>query len=130
MCNVAMCDVERCWHSYPERGWIQFLILRMLYEEPMHGYQLLEELERRSCGCHRLEPGSIYTILRRMEEKGLLKSKWKQVKGGPDRRVYNVTEVGVKALREGLEMIVKRKTLMDDLITFYERYFKGKGGEK
>ncbi|MEM1539729.1 MAG: PadR family transcriptional regulator [Candidatus Bathyarchaeia archaeon] len=76
-----------CWHECPERGWIQFLIMRVLYEKPMHGYQLLEEIEERSCGCHRLEPGSMYTLLRRMEERGLLESQWEKVEGGPDRRV-------------------------------------------
>lgn len=61
--------------------------MRVLYEKPMHGYQLLEEIEERSCGCHRLEPGSMYTLLRRMEERGLLESQWEKVEGGPDRRV-------------------------------------------
>jgi hypothetical protein len=51
-----------------------FLTPRILYEAPTHGYQLLNEIEERTCGCHKLEPGSFYTVLRRMEEKGLLTS--------------------------------------------------------
>lgn len=127
MCNSNRCG---CWHNYPERGWIQFLILRFLYEKPMHGYQLLEEIEKRTCGCHRLEPGSLYTLLRRMEGRGLLESRWEQVEGGPDRRVYNVTRGGVEALRVGLKSIVKRKMLFDDLVKFYhENFEKNEGGE-
>jgi len=119
-----------CWHEYPERGWIQFLIMRVLYEKPMHGYQLLEEIEERSCGCHKLESGSIYTLLRRMEERGLLESTWEKVEGNPDRRVYRLTSKGVEALRMGLESIVKRKRLFDDLTRFYrEKFEKAKGGE-
>jgi PadR family transcriptional regulator PadR len=126
-----MCD-EHCRQSYPERGWIQFLILRILYENPMHGYRLLEELENRSFGCHRLEPGAIYTILRRMEARGLLKSAWKRNETGPDRRIYEVTEAGSDVLRDGLKTIVKRRALMDDLMAFYEKNFekKEKGGGK
>jgi DNA-binding PadR family transcriptional regulator len=128
MCGSNHCG---CWHNYPERGWIQFLILRFLYEKPTHGYQLLEEIEERTCGCHRLEPGSMYTILRRMEEKGLLESKWERVEGGPERRVYNLTRKGVEALRVGLKSLVRRKLLFDDLVKFYhENFEKTEGGEK
>jgi DNA-binding PadR family transcriptional regulator len=107
-------------------------MMRVLYEKPMHGYQLLEEIEERSCGCHKLESGSIYTLLRRMEEKGLLESKWEKVEGGTDRRIYNLTAKGVEALKMGLASIVRRKMLFDDLAKFYHENF-GKvegGGEK
>ena len=125
MCRSNNCH---CWHDYPERGWIQFLMLRVLYEKPVHGYQLLEEIEQRSCGCHKLEPGSIYTLLRRMEERGLLESKWEKVEGGTDRRVYTVTVDGVEALRMGLESIVKRRLLFEDLARFYKEHFESFGG--
>jgi PadR family transcriptional regulator PadR len=129
MCGPRGCG---CWHEYPERGWIQFLIMRILYEKPMHGYQLLEEIEERSCGCHKLEPGSIYTLLRRMEERGLLESRWEKVEGGSDRRVYRLTSKGVEALKMGLTSIVKRKRLFEDLVNFYYENFEKtvKGGEK
>ncbi|MEM2106151.1 MAG: PadR family transcriptional regulator [Candidatus Bathyarchaeia archaeon] len=125
-----MCGSNRCHcrHDYPERGWIQFLMLRILYEKPMHGYQLLEEIEERSCGCHKLEPGSIYTLLRRMEERGLLESKWEKTEGGPDKRVYKVTKNGVEALRVGLKSIVQRKLLFEDLARFYEENFAKEKG--
>jgi DNA-binding PadR family transcriptional regulator len=61
--------------SFPERGWIQFLVLRLLYERPMHGYQLIGELESRGFVVPgRFKTGSIYTILKRMEHRGLLSS--------------------------------------------------------
>lgn len=106
--------------------------MRVLYEKPMHGYQLLEEIEEQSCGCHRLESGSIYTLLRRMEEHGLLESKWEKVEGGPDRRVYTLTSKGVEALKTGLASIVKRQKMFEDLVKFYHENFEkpGKGGEK
>jgi DNA-binding PadR family transcriptional regulator len=106
--------------------------MRVLYEKPMHGYQLLEEIKERSCGCHRLESGSMYTLLRRMEERGLLKSQWEKVEGGPDRRVYELTSKGVEALKMGLTSIVKRKRLFEDLVKFYYENFEKpeKRGEK
>jgi DNA-binding PadR family transcriptional regulator len=107
-------------------------MLRILYETPTYGYQLLNEIEERSCGCHKLEPGSIYTVLRRMEEKGLLVSTWERADSGPDRRVYTVTGQGADVLKRGLSTIVRRKQLFDDLIAFYKKRFEktGQGGEQ
>ena len=127
MCGPRGCGYR---HEYPERGWIQFLIMRILYEKPMHGYQLLEEIEERSNGWYKLEPGSIYTILRRMEERGLLMSKWEEVEGGLDRRVYKLTSEGVEALKIGLTSIIKRKRLFEDLINFYYKNFEKTGKEE
>lgn len=118
------CGRARCWHEYPERAWIQFLIMRILYEKPTYGYELMETIEKRSFGCHRLETGSVYTLLRRMERGGLLVSEWERTeKSGPDRRIYRVTKQGAEALRSGLESIDKRKAMMDDLAEFYRQNF-------
>ena len=112
-------------HRYPERGWIQFLILRVLYEKPMHGYQLMEELEERGFVLpRRLESGAVYTALRRMEAHGLLESSWEKVETGPDRHIYTVTKAGVQALKTGLETMIKREALIKDLITFYDQHFQ------
>ena len=129
MCGCR-CGEDHCWHSYPERGWIQFLILRTIHEKPTYGYKLLEVLGERSCGCHRLETGSIYTLLRRMESRGLLESEWTHSETpGPERRVYKVTEKGTEALRSGLESIANRKSMMDDLAEYYRTHFENRGAE-
>ena len=105
---------ERFGHSHPERGWIQFLILRILYEKPSYGYQLIEELDNKICGCHRLETGSMYTLLRRMEHRGALESEWTRPEAnGPERRIYKVTDRGKMELRTGLESMLKQKPMID-----------------
>jgi len=87
----------------------------------------METVEEKSCGCHKLETGSIYTLLRRMERRGLLESEWERAeKSGPERRVYTVTKMGTEALRSGLESIAKRKDMMDDLAEFYRKNFMEK----
>lgn len=122
------CGQAHCWHEYPERGWMQFLILRIIYETPTYGYKIMEVLEERSFGGYRLETGSIYTLLRRMEHAGLLESEWEHAEAsGPDRRIYKVTKRGAEALRSGLETIIKRKTMMDDLARFYRENFAEEG---
>jgi DNA-binding PadR family transcriptional regulator len=90
----------------------------------MHGYQLMEELEDRGFVLpNRLESGAVYTILRRMEARGLLSSEWETIEVGRNRRIYTVTEEGVQALKMGLETMVKRQALMEDLVNFYNKQF-------
>ena len=115
---------RRPHRAFPERGWIQFLLLRLLDEEPMHGYQLMEELEERGyVSSGRFETGSVYTILNRMEGRGLLSSTKGKSETGRMRRIYSVTQTGREALRRGLERIIRQKKIMDELADYYrERY--------
>ncbi len=112
--------------SLPERGWIQLLTLRVINEKPMHGYQLIDEMEKRELvETGRFETGSIYTILNRMEKHKLLVSEKKEAGSGRIRRVYSVTSKGVEALREGLLAVKKRERITDELVEYYEKTFAG-----
>ena len=94
----------------------------------MHGYQLIESMESRGyVQSGRFETGSVYTILNRMEKRGLLSSVKSSAETGRVRRVYSLTEAGVEALRRGLEGVIQRKALMDELSEYYHRAF-GDGG--
>jgi DNA-binding PadR family transcriptional regulator len=111
--------------THPERGWTQLLFLRLIHERPMHGYQIMEELSNRGfLQRGRLEAGSVYTILRRMEHHGLITSEWEEKADGPDRRVYTVTPEGAQILKEGLEIMLQRKALLDDLAAYYRQRFQ------
>ena len=110
--------------SLPERGWIQLLTLRVINEDPMHGYQLIDEMESRNLvETGRFETGSIYTILNRMEKAELLISEKIEADSGRIRRVYSVTPKGVEVLREGLLAVKKRKKITDELVDYYEKTF-------
>jgi DNA-binding PadR family transcriptional regulator len=119
MCNGHK---QRSCH-YSGGGLIQVLILRILYEKPSHGYQIMEKLEELTAEKYIPEPGAIYTILRRMEDRGAVTSEWEKKEAGADRRVYTITEMGVKILKEGLEMVKSRRQLMDSLVQFYDAHF-------
>lgn len=71
------------------RGDIRPLILVMLREQPMHGYQLIQELEARSSGRWRPSAGSIYPTLQLLEDEGLVRGE--ELDG---RRTYTLTEAG------------------------------------
>ena len=83
----------------------------------------MEELEKITSEKYIPEPGAVYTMLRRMEERSLVTSEWEKKETGADRRVYTLTKAGVEALKEGLEMVKKRRQLMDCLVQFYDANF-------
>lgn len=71
------------------RGMIEPAILELLLEEPMHGYEIISQLEERSHGMWRPSAGSVYPTLQLLEEKDLVTS---ETKGG--KKVYSLTEKG------------------------------------
>src|SRR5205807_1130672 len=56
------------------RGNVRAAILALLVERPMHGYEMIQELEARSGGIWRPSAGSIYPTLQLLEDQGLVKS--------------------------------------------------------
>ena len=74
------------------RGDVRSAILGLLAEEPMHGYQIISELERRSDGRWRPSAGSVYPTLQQLEDEGLVRASEKD-----GRRVFELTETGRSA---------------------------------
>ncbi|MEA2636953.1 MAG: hypothetical protein QOE18_10 [Chloroflexota bacterium] len=72
------------------RGDVRAAILVLLAEKPSHGYQIIQELERRSGGAWRASPGSVYPTLQQLEDEGLVQAI--QADGG--RRVFELTDPG------------------------------------
>ena len=80
------------------KGSTPVLILSLLAEQPMYGYQIARELERRSEGYFTMKEGLLYPALHRMERDDLLSSEWRTVAGARRRKYYFITEKGRKVL--------------------------------
>ena len=80
------------------KGSTPVLILSLLAEQPMYGYQIARELERRSEGYFTMKEGLLYPALHRMEQDDLLSSEWRTVAGARRRKYYFITEQGRKVL--------------------------------
>ena len=81
------------------KGHLDSLLLAILADEPLHGYAVIEELKRRSGGRFDLPEGTVYPSLHRLEETGLLASRWAEA-AGRRRRVYRLTRRGRRSLGE------------------------------
>jgi len=80
------------------KGSTPLLILSLLEEQPMYGYQITRELQRRSEGYFKMKEGLLYPALHRMEQDGLLRSEWRTVAGSRRRKYYSITEEGREVL--------------------------------
>ncbi|WP_394552429.1 PadR family transcriptional regulator [Agromyces sp. MMS24-JH15] len=71
------------------RGDVRAAVLALLAEKPMHGYQIIQEIEERSDGAWKPSPGSVYPTLQLLADEGLIAA---EESGG--RKTYSLTETG------------------------------------
>jgi PadR family transcriptional regulator PadR len=83
------------------RGVVEPLLLFIIGELPIYGYEISRELERRSEGYFDLTASTLYSALRRLENRGLVSSSW-QLVAKQRRRYYELTERGHQILAEEL----------------------------
>ena len=81
-------------------GSMPLLVLKLLEGGDLYGYQMIEELRKRSEDAFRLKAGTLYPLLHGLEEKGLVTAQERRAENGKIRRYYHLTERGRDALRE------------------------------
>jgi PadR family transcriptional regulator PadR len=82
------------------KGSTEILILSLLATEPMYGYQISQELSKRSDGYFEMKEGLLYPTLHRMQKEGLLASEWQRAGTGRRRKYYSITAKGREMLGE------------------------------
>jgi DNA-binding PadR family transcriptional regulator len=84
--------------GHGRRGNVRAAILGLLMERPMHGYEMISELETRTGGVWRPSPGSIYPTLQLLEDEGLI-----EVTAEGGRKSYALTDAGRTAAENETE---------------------------
>ncbi len=79
------------------KGHLDLLLLAALADCPAHGYAVVERLRSRSGGAFDLPEGTLYPALHRLENAGLIASRWNE-ETGRRRRIYHLTVKGRKRL--------------------------------
>jgi PadR family transcriptional regulator len=81
------------------QGSLELLVLKILSRRaPLHGYAIMTAIEELSREVLRVEEGSLYPALHRMEEGGLIRAEWITKDNGRRTRVYQLTALGRKQL--------------------------------
>ena len=83
-----------------KRGTVEMVLLHLLQERDMYGYELLQLMNERSVGKFTLKDGSMYPIMYRMIDKGLITDKQVLVGKRRTRVYYHLTDEGKKYLEE------------------------------
>jgi PadR family transcriptional regulator, regulatory protein PadR len=81
------------------KGQLELVALASLRDGPRHGYAIIKELRERTDGELDVLEGTLYPALHRLEQAGLIKSRWATA-AGRRRRVYELTRKGGKAFAE------------------------------
>jgi PadR family transcriptional regulator, regulatory protein PadR len=76
------------------QGTLDMLVLQILSLEPAHGYGIAQRLEQVTREAVRINQGSLYPALHRLEQKGWLKSEWRQSEAGREAKFYSLTRAG------------------------------------
>jgi DNA-binding PadR family transcriptional regulator len=86
-----------------EAGDMKYVILKLLREKPMHGYEVMKALEEQTHGCYKPSPGTVYPTLQWLEDEGLVRGE--EVEG---KKVYAITD-------EGRAFLEENKTTVEDI---------------
>jgi DNA-binding PadR family transcriptional regulator len=91
------------------------LLLSSLRDGPKHGYQIALDVEAASNGLFRFKHGTLYPILHRLEEEGLIRGSWSR-RQGRRRKVYALTRAGDRHLSGGSDRIEEIATRLVRLL--------------
>jgi PadR family transcriptional regulator, regulatory protein PadR len=76
------------------------LILTLLGERPMYGYEMIAAIEERSGGVFSFKEGTLYPILHALESEGYVEAHWTEPEGARRRKYYRMTGSGASHLKE------------------------------
>ncbi len=96
-------------------------LLLLLREDASHGYNLLDALTRFGFAPGTVDAGTVYRLLREMEEAGWVSSEWDTAGSGPPRRVYTVTPAGEAYLGAWINDLRCTRDEIDQFIETYTR---------
>lgn len=78
-----------------KKGILEMLVLELICRQPSYGYELLTTLKESSGGLFSLKEGTLYPILYRLEDEGMIRAKWSQGEGRTaPKKIYEATQNG------------------------------------
>ena len=89
-------------HSAP-KGLLRYYILHKIAQKPIHGYEIIQDIDSKTEGAWRPGAGSLYPILKKLVSEGLIKAE-SEPSEEATRRVYHITPKGVESLVHAKEM--------------------------
>ena len=84
------------------QGTLDLLILKTISREPMHGWAIAKRIEQISQDVLRVQQGSLYPALHRLEQQAWIEAQWGETETGRKAKVYSLTRAGRVQLEKEL----------------------------
>ncbi|NLG87919.1 MAG: helix-turn-helix transcriptional regulator [Clostridiaceae bacterium] len=100
-----------------KRGILEIVILKLLSKKEMYGYELVSELNRQA-GTLNIKEGTLYPILYRLEDEGIMETRWEHPSyRGQPKKYYSITEKGKRVMTESY---ARWKAIAEDIMRIME----------
>jgi PadR family transcriptional regulator PadR len=96
------------------RGVLDICLLALVADEPAYGYEMTKRLRAR--GMSMVGEGSIYPLLGRLERDGLVETYRAESDGGPPRKYYRASHIGLRALADGVTAWTSARNAIDSVL--------------
>ena len=111
------------------RGMLPMYMLSLLMDKPHHGTEIMKAIEKMSAGTWKPSPGSVYPLLKKLEEDGLICGKWVSGRAAAT-RIYSVSRKGRSKLPEIQKQLLAELCITRDAlqqhITILEKVLSGR----
>ncbi len=91
-------DDNSTFNKELKRGTLEMVLLQLLSERQMYGYELASMLEEKGGSLFRIKEGTLYPVLYRLEDVGYIESRWETLERGVPRKYYQLTPAGAAYL--------------------------------
>ncbi len=95
-------DENETFNKELKRGTLEMILLHLISERQMYGYELASTLEKKGGSLFRIKEGTLYPILYRLEKAGYIESRWETLERGVPRKYYRLTGPGEKYMQARL----------------------------
>lgn len=95
------------------RGHLDAIILRLILERDMYGYEISKEISSRTDDRFQIKEATLYAVFQRLEKRELIESYYGSVSHGGKRKYYRITTLGRAYFRETVEEWMETKAIID-----------------
>ena len=107
-----------------KRGTIELILLKLLDNQEMYGYQLASTIAEKGGGVLQIKEGTLYPVLYRLEDRGFIISYRNNPKRGVPRKYYRLTGRGAQYLKQLIEEWKNFSAVVDGMIGEQESHLK------
>jgi len=110
-----------------QSGLVGLISMVVLTERPMHGYELMQQVNCVTGGAISVKEATLYPTLRRMERMGFVSSEWQRSSRGPRKRIYHITRFGDEYLEEAL---LRYEEILKKVGKMIRNHYRGRGPKR